>query len=196
MTPHSPHFTPTGRRDVGRQCHVGREPEACRDDCIDYGKLPRGRDGDKANRLCPAHDDEHASLSVNPGTKGMRMVWCCGAGCSPEIVRDALLDLGIHPSCLGNYGNRRESSAFPRAPRAESAVLADARRWHAVAKLPDINGSLLRMCIQAIGEGDGDLPGDPCTLLPVNRDDFCALASRAGLDPKYRYRLYRKWLDS
>ena len=42
-------------------------------------------------------------------------------------------------------------------------------------------------------EGDGDLPGDPYRLLPVNSDDFYALAKRAGLG-HYRYQMYEKWL--
>ena len=46
---------------------------------------------------------------------------------------------------------------------------------------------------QAISEGDGDLPGDPYELLPVNRDDFLALASRAGIERGYAYRVYKQW---
>jgi hypothetical protein len=50
------------------------------------------------------------------------------------------------------------------------------------------------MCIQAISEGDGDLPGDPLALLGANADDFYGLADRAGIDSKYKYRLFRQWL--
>lgn len=181
-----------------RRCHAGREQPACCDQCVIAEFLPRGKDGDQRNRLCPVHDDEHASLSANPGTRGMWLVWHCKTGCHEEDVRDALLARGAHPSCLGNYGKPRTQSRNDSAPGrgTDPAVLADAARWHAVTKLagfPELNGQLVRICIQAISEGDGDLPGDPYMLLPADRDDFVALASRAGVDPQYRYRLYRKW---
>jgi hypothetical protein len=179
---------------VGQRCHADRDPKACQEQCI----IPllgeaKGRNG---NRRCPAHDDDDPSLSINPGTKGMRMVWCCGAGCPAEDVRTALLAHGADPSCLGRYGTPKRAPA-PGTPYrgTDSATMAAAKRWYAVQKLPDINGSLLRMCIQALGEGDGDLPGDPYRLLPVNSDDFYALAKRAGVG-KYRYQLFEKWLRS
>ena len=52
------------------------------------------------------------------------------------------------------------------------------------------------MCVQAISEGDGDLPGDPLTLLGVDPDLFYGLADRAGIDSKYKYRLYKHWLQN
>ena len=77
----------------------------------------------------------------------------------------------------------------------DPALVADAKRWHAALSLPtDLAGSLLRMCIQALSEGDGDLPGDPCKLLPVDRDDFLALALRAGIERGYAYRVFRQWM--
>jgi hypothetical protein len=84
-------------------CTHGRDPLACSESCL-APLLPRGANGDKHNRVCPCHDDSRASLSINPGTKGMRMIWCCGAGCSFEDVRTALESLGADPSCLGRYG--------------------------------------------------------------------------------------------
>jgi len=84
-----------------------------------------------------------------------------------------------------------------RVQYADPATVADAKRFQAIRKLPrDLNGKLYVMCIQALSEGDGDLPGDPFVLLPVNRDDFLALAKRAGVERRYRYQLYQRWVRS
>jgi hypothetical protein len=149
---------------------------------------------------CPvaAHPDYRKSVSVNPGTSGMWMVWHCFAGCSDADVRDALSKLGIDEACLGKFGQPGEPADLPAATRyrADPAVAADARRFRAVLVLPaDLGGMLKDMCIRAIADGDGSLPGDPYRLLPVNQDDFIALAKRAGIDRAYAYRLYRKWLS-
>ncbi len=176
-------------------CIHERDPLACSESCL-AALLPRGVSGDKHNRLCPCHDDREASLSINPGTKGMRMIWCCGAGCSFEDVRAALESRGADPSCLGNYGlPRRQLQPGMRIAGHDPALVADAKRYHAILKLPaDLNGSLLRMCIKALSEGDSDLPGDPYELLPVNKDDFLALAKRTGIERGYAYRVYRQWM--
>jgi hypothetical protein len=177
-----------------RRCPSGHDAETCAD--LGAGHFPRGRQGSKRNRLCPCHNDTKASLSWNPGTEGMWMVWNCGAKCDPAAIRAEALDLGIDPGCVGNYGlPKRAVVPGLRVAGYDAAMVAAAKRWHAVAKLPELNGSLVRMCIQAISEGDGNLPGDPLRLLPANQDDFLALASRAGLDSKYRYRVYKKWLS-
>ena len=71
----------------------------------------------------------------------------------------------------------------------DPAVVADAKRWQAVRKLPDnLNAALCACAFKLISEGDGDLPGDPFVLLPVNSDDFLALAKRAGIERGYAYR--------
>jgi hypothetical protein len=160
-------------------------------------RVPKGTEGDKSNRLCPCHDDRKASLSINPGHT-QRIVWRCGAECSEADIRSALLDLGVDESCLGRYGlPKRAIQPGMQITGHDPALIADAKRLHAILKLPrDLNGKLLVMCIQAISEGDGDLPGDPLRLLPVNADDFCALADRAGIDSKYKYRLYKQWVRS
>lgn len=182
------------RRDDS-PCHLGLHPDRCAYEHV-AARVPKGSQGDKSNRLCPVHDDRKASLSINPG-KIHRVVWHCGAECSEADIRDALLDLGVHPSCLGNYGlPRRTVAPGLRIVGHDPALVADAKRYHAIYKLPaDLNGSLLRMCIQAISEGDGDLPGDPYRLLPVNRDDFLALAQRTGLERGYAYRVFRQWMS-
>ena len=176
-----------------RRCPNGHDAATCAD--LIAALFPRGKGGTKRNRLCPCHDDTEASLSFNPGTKGMWLVWCCGAGCSHEGIRAEALDRGADPGCLGNYGlPKRAIQPGMRITGYDPVLVASAKRWHAIQKLPaDLNGSLLQMCIQAIGEGDGDLPGDPFRLLPVNSDDFYALAKRAGLG-RYRYQLFAKWL--
>lgn len=176
-----------------RICINGHDPATCCD--LDIRDRLGGHGKGKYKWHCPAHDDTRPSLSINPGTQGMRIVWHCKAGCSAEAVRAALLKLGIDESCLGTYGSSR-GMREPSRGSHQTARDLDARRWHAVAKLDrGLNGSLLVMCIQAIAESDGDVSGDAAQLLPVgNRDDFIALAVRSGIDRKYCYRLYRKWL--
>lgn len=175
-------------------CTLGRDPESC---ClVDIaGVLPKGTGGDGHNRLCPVHDDRHASLSINPGTIH-RIVWHCGAGCSAEDVREGLLAAGIDESCLGRYGlPKRPVQPGLRIAGHDPVLVADSKRWHAVRKLPPgLNGSLLRMCVQAITEGDGDLPGDPSVLLPADRQEFLALAARTGIERGFRYRVWDQWV--
>ena len=159
--------------------------------------LPKGREGNRSVRLCPVHDDRKASLSINPGNVH-RVVWHCGAECDPGDIRAALLGLGVDESCLGRYGlPKRAVVPGMRVSGVSPGIVADAKRWQAVRKLPTtLNGKLYLMCVQAISEGDGDLPPDPLVLLPVNADDFYALAKRAGIERRYRYELYKRWLRS
>lgn len=180
--------------ELTEPCHLGTLPgPVCSYDHV-AAVLPKGIQGSRSNRLCPCHEDRKASLSINPG-RIHRVVWHCGAECSEADIRDALLDRGVHPSCLGNYGlPRRAIQPGMQIAGYDPVLVAGAKRWHAVQKLPaDLNGSLRQMCIQAIAEGDGDLPGDPLRLLPVNSDDFYALAKRAGVG-RYRYQLFAMWL--
>lgn len=177
-------------------CHLGALPEVCAYKHV-AALVPPGREGDKSNRACPCHDDCKASLSINYGRHGQRIVWHCKTGCSAEDVRGALLGLGIDESCLGFYGlPKRVLVPGMRVMTADLAVIADAKRYQAIRRLPaSLNGnaSLRLMCEQAIDEGDGDLPGDPYRLLPVNRDDFLALAIRSGIERGYAYRVYKQW---
>lgn len=43
---------------------------------------------------CPAHDDRHPSLSIRDGENG-RVLVKCHAGCSFEVIRDALREMGL-----------------------------------------------------------------------------------------------------
>ena len=177
------------------RCPSGHDPDTCAN--LIAERLSRGRTGSKRNRQCPHHDDDDASLSINPGRKGMWMVWCCGAGCSFEDVRADMLDLGIDPGCLGNYGlPKRGIVPGLRVASLDPALVADVKRLHAIQKLPgpdDLAGHLYRMCIQAIIEGDGDLQPDPIRLLPWTKGEFLALAARTGIQRGYRYRLFDQW---
>lgn len=177
-------------------CHLGAMPEACAYDHV-AARVPKGSEGSRSNRLCPCHDDRKASLSINAG-KIHRVVWHCGAECAEADIRAALLDLGVHESCLGRYGlPKRAVVPGLRVQGYDPALVADAKRLHAILKLPrDLNGKLYIMCVQAISEGDGDLAADPIALLPVNADDFYALAKRAGVERRYRYELYKRWIRS
>ena len=179
-----------------KYCDLGREPLSCvRTDIA--AVLPKGIGGNDQKRLCPVHDDTEASLYIDAGSKGQRCVWCCYAGCSREDIRAALLDLGIDEKCLGDYAKVVPLRAVVPGLRVhgyDPGMVADAKRWHAVLKLPtNTAGKLLIMCRQAIAEGDGDLPGDPFRLLPCTEDEFKALAARAGIERSYRYRLWKQW---
>lgn len=188
-----------GAGEPTRLCPSGHDADTCAD--LGAAHFPKGRQGTKRNRLCPLHDDTKASLSWNPGTQGMWMVWHCGAGCDPDgdRIRAEALDRGVDPGCLGSYGlPKRALVPGLRVVGPDPALIADAKRMQAIVKLPgpaDLHGHLYRMCVQAIIEGDGDLPGDPIRLLPVNSTDFYGLASRTGLG-KYKYELFGRWLRS
>ena len=179
------------REDPSRACHADLTPGECNQQhIVPMLGPPQGR-----NYRCPAHDDHHASFSINPGS-AVRIVWHCKAGCEPGVVRDALLALGVVESCLGKYGTVRNVPGAPAIRTADCGVIADARRFQAVLKLPtDLNGMLLRMCVQAIADGDGDLPGDPERLLPGDYQGFINLAKRAGIGRTYKHTLYRKWIS-
>lgn len=181
-------------RDESR-CHLGMTPNPCAWDHI-AALVPPGREGSKSVRSCPVHDDRKASLSINAG-QIQRIVWHCGAECDPGDIRAALLALGVHESCLGRYGlPKRLITPGMRIQGHDPAMVADVKRYQAIRKLPaDLNGKLRVMCEQAIAEGDGDLPADPLILLGVNADDFYGLADRAGIDSKYKYRLFKQWLQ-
>ena len=157
----------------------------------------KGKQGDRNNRLCPLHDDRKASLSINAGRQGMWLVWYCGAGCDPhgDRIRGEALDRGADPACLGGYGKpQRPLVPGLRVATIDPVLAASAKRWFAVEKLPrDLSGPVLKMCIQAIGEGDGDLVGDPIRLLPWTKKEFIALAARAGIERTYRYKLWDQW---
>lgn len=179
----------TGALD--RPCGDGLTPGECKQQHVApvLGPL-QGRD-----YRCPAHNDHHASFSINPGAT-VRLVWHCKAGCEPGAVRDALLALGVDGACLGKYGTARNVPGAPAIRATDCGIIADARRFQAVLKLPiDLNGMLLRMCVQAIADGDGDLPGDPGRLLPTSYGEFISLAKRAGIERAYKYKLYRKWIS-
>jgi hypothetical protein len=177
-------------------CHLGATPNPCAWDHV-ASHVAKGSEGSRSVRLCPCHDDRKASLSINPG-RVHRVVWHCGAECSEADIRAALLDLGVDETCLGNYGlPKRAPRPGMRIIGQDPALVADAKRYHAILKLADagLDFKLYRMCVQAISEGEGDLVPDPLLLLPVNSTDFYGLASRAGLG-RYKYELFGRWLKS
>jgi hypothetical protein len=73
-------------------------------------------------------------------------------------------------------------------------VYADAKRWKAIRALPnDLNAKLYVMSIQALEECDGDnVPENALALLlGLAESEFYALATRAGIDRRYKYRVWR-----
>lgn len=114
-------------------CHLGLTADLCAYDHV-AARVPQGREGDRSNRSCPCHDDRKASLSINSGDRGQRVVWKCQAGCDPADIRAALLGLGIHESCLGRYGMpKRLAVPGLRIVGQDAALVADAKRWQATA---------------------------------------------------------------
>lgn len=149
------------------------------------------------NFRCPLHP-EHVKFSINAGDGRQRVVFCCNDGrCHDNELtelRAALVALGADESCLGNYGKRKPAPTV--VPARFTAPETDPRiaKWEAVHMLPaNLNGSLLRMCIQAISECDGKPSCDPWDLLPAESKPFYALAERTGLG-NYKYNLFKAFL--
>lgn len=184
--------------DSQRWCKLGYDQKLCvQAHARDIYPHARPRNGQ--DRQCPVCS---APLSLNPGTKGMWLVWTCHGGCRPEVVRAALeerIDLG----CLGAWYSDEwlaRKSGQPTAvyPARDPATERAARRWYAAQKLIGqkiTNASLLRMCMQAIAEGDGEVPGDWRALLPTTRAEFVALAKRAGIEKPHRHVLATNWFS-
>ena len=159
--------------------------------------LDRGHGGSKSLRLCPGHGGREATLSLNGG-HDYRLIWNEHAEtCDVEDreIHALLMARGADESCLGTFGLRKDGRLKPaaRSPAYDPAMAADANRFHAILKLTGVTGKLKDMCITAIAEGDGYLPGDPFALLPRTKPEFVALARRAGIQRGYLYRLWDDW---
>lgn len=180
----------------GRQgwCAEGSDQAFCHRN-HSWGKLSPGPSRSK-DRECPVCQ---CNLSLNRAD--IPKVWLvgyCHGGCEASVVRDALLNLGIPALCLGRFGlpsrQTAATAAFPSRP--DAATLAAARRSYACQQLVRselTNGSLLKMCLQAISEGDGSVPGDPALLLPGDYREFIALAARTGIERCHAAKLARAW---
>lgn len=72
-------------------------------------------------------------------------------------------------------------------------VFSDAMRWRAVRALPnDLPAKLYVMYMQALEEcDDGKVPESALGLLEIEENAFYALATRAGIDRRYKYRVWR-----
>ena len=180
-------------------CHLGTLPGP---ECA-HGHVARALDkglgGTRSLRLCPGHGGREATLSLNPG-RDFRLIWNEHAEtCDLEDldIHSLLLARGVHETCLGTYGLRKQRHARPAEriiAAADPATVADALRFQAVAKLPfDLAGHLYKMCVQAIIDGKGDEPGDPFRLLPGYREDFIDLGLRCGFDRSYCRKLWAQW---
>lgn len=115
---------------------------------------------------CPAHDDEHPSLSLE--LRGGRLLWKCFAGCSQEAVAAALKARGWD----GSIGGR---------VKAEGGLcLADLA---AAKRLPE---SFLR----SLGLRDVRLPTGPAVAIPYldTRGQEVALRYRLSLNGDIRFR--------
>lgn len=147
-------------------------------------------------RPCPAHNDPDPSLSINTGDI-VAIRWKCFGGCDPGDIRDAFIARGADPRQLGSYGTpkwQREQDG--RSAETDPELVADAKRWRASRKLPrDLNVWQVWMCLQALDEGDGNLPGDPFDLIGVDEDHVKDLAVRSGMLRAHVSRAWKQWLD-
>lgn len=150
--------------------------------------------------MCPGHDGREATLSINPGGV-FRVIWneqAATCDLDDRDIHSLLLAKGVDETCLGTYGLRRQArqQAGPRIQGASQETLADARRFHAIAKLPmDQQGHIYKMCVQAITESDGNVSSDPFRLLPDTEVPFKELARRCGFDRAYCWKLWRQWSE-
>lgn len=192
-------------------CKDGADQQKCYDWHVAIPALgpATGTAGDLCYRCpVPGHGNRRKNCAINPGTKGKWVVWHCFGGCTDAAVRQALSGMGISEDCLGSFasddyyehlrevGQREPVPGMPNVAGVDPAAFAAAQRWAAIQQVlaTDIaNLSLVRMCAQAISEGDGGLAGDPKLLLPGDQAAFVALAKRAGIERRYRYELAKKW---
>lgn len=178
-----------------KRCERGLLPGPCNEQHLKPLLTPaRGK-----NFRCPLHP-EHVKFSINPGT-AQRIVFCCNDGKCHEselnALRQAIEDLGGGDSCLGNYGKRKPAPSTWQPVRL-APLPPDPRiaKWEAVYALPtNLNGSLYRMCVQAIKElpDDAKPTGDPWELLSSEPKPFYALAERSGLG-NYKYNLFKTFI--
>lgn len=132
----------------------------------------------------------------------MRFVWHCPTQCDPAPVRRAFTDTyQVDETCLGSYG-KQPAASKPRdqhraADRVAPSTLAAERRWYVIEKLAARefdSVALLKVCIQAVKESDGNVSPDPEHLLPLDYRELAALARRAGIERCYSYKFARWWL--
>src|SRR3954452_3227629 len=69
---------------------------------------------------CPAHEDQHASLSLTDGDDG-KVLWKCHAGCSQEAVQEALQRLGLLDQPRGKETSPRRLAGTSQAPERKRA---------------------------------------------------------------------------
>jgi hypothetical protein len=178
------------------QCAAGKTLTACRDQHIRY-KVPPLQRPSGSDRECPKCGKP---LSINIGSKGMRFVWHCGGQCDEREIRRLLLDKhGIDEACLGSYGKRQRGIPDAMRDRPRADVYEAARKCFLIDQfirldLGNDSGTLLRACIQAVLESDGNVKADPESLLPADRSHLAALARRSGVERRNSYRFADWWM--
>jgi hypothetical protein len=178
------------------QCAAGKTITACRDQHVRY-KIPPLQRPSGNDRECPKCGKP---LSINIGSKGMRFVWHCGGQCDEHDIRRLFTDkLGLNGTCLGNYGKRPSGTPDAMRDRPRADVYEAARKCFLIDQLVRLDlgndsGTLLRVCIQAVLESDGNVRADPESLLPADRSNLAALARRSGVERRNSYRFADWWL--
>jgi hypothetical protein len=186
--------------DAGRACAHAHVRDA----------LPKPHPLNGDDRECP---ECQGNLSINPAdnSRAHILITCHGqAHCTESAagrahLRDLLIGKhDIDERCLGPFGLGGDgpTATLPRTPRREASpeLLAAARRDGAYSQLIETSGgirnpSILRMCLQAIAESDGDVSGEADQLIPADRAQFIALARRTGIPRQQANTLAERWFS-
>lgn len=144
----------------------------------------------------PGHADRRRSFAIAPGD-AIPVVFCCHGGCDDEVVRAALLGLGMSEEFLGPYGTpeyemkrKVRSNAAERAQIRELDRQVERLRWEMLELKASVTGlmnsdlkmGLLKIRILAAFEG---------VQVPVGSEaDYVSFAVRAGVPKPSAYRLW------
>ncbi|HLK60727.1 MAG TPA: hypothetical protein VKU00_29460, partial [Chthonomonadaceae bacterium] len=172
--------------------------------CIQAGCECKRKD-ERRHVHCPAHDDEHPSLSVAEGVDGKVLVKC-HAGCRQEDVVEALQQRGLWPtgkrtSRNGQSGSRTRGEGGSHSPPATPAT-AQHLNGCTLERYADSKRLPTRF-LRDLGLSDMSYMGSPTLRIPYRGPDGTEAAVRfrvqlAG-DERFRWRsgskpfLYGLW---
>jgi hypothetical protein len=168
--------------------------------------------GSKRDRQCPVCG---GNLSINAARNAdQHVVITCHGQCrtaakdddAPRrcaLIREAFIALGAEGQCLGGFGKLSGKQLAALGPggvarcQHDRALEDDGLRFRLHLKVPrEWVRSIRDMAEQRITElPAAELPSDPYLLLPSgDKNEWYALASRAGIDKRDRAQLHRKWM--
>ena len=127
------------------------------DDCLVTCYAPHIEDARPAKQpgamrgRCPAC--QHFSLSLAPGTRGSRIVYCCHAGCKRRVVRAALIDAGVPAGCVPQVRDK-PVAAVTAEPRQQDHTARDSAMRDLIMD-PDLPAAALRIGLLQLLDGLG-----------------------------------------